>query len=81
MANNLSVAFSLLFSIYFYLIHFYGNLTLFSWNCDCFEIASKRVSVAFYSVRTLEGVWGYSPCMGAGAKPCGRKWFYGISKG
>ena len=30
------------------------------------------VPEAFYRVRTIEGVWGYYPCMGPDVKPCDR---------
>ena len=35
----------------------------------------RSVPGAFYRVRTLDGVWGYSnPCMGPEMNPCGKKW-------
>ena len=35
---------------------------------------ARRVPGAFYSVRTLECVWGYPLCIVPGVSPCGRKW-------
>ena len=45
------------------------------------QMAFRHVPEAFYRVSTLEEVTGYSPCIGPGVKPSGRKWFLGHLKG
>ena len=47
--------------------------------CEClidgvlrYDVHSGAFMWAFYRVRTLDGVWGYSPCMNQGMKPYGR---------
>ena len=44
-------------------------------NINVLLSTGRRVPEAICSVRTSEGVWGYSPCMGTGEKPCGTNGF------
>ena len=56
-----------------------GN-TAFLWQCDSidsdkimFHSTFRHVPEAFYRIRTLKGVCGYSLILGQGVKPSGEK--------